>query len=56
MAFKLWHFSKKCVGMSGRSLRRLPMKALGLYTYSERPSVDEVLDAIQLAIDDRETN
>ncbi|OJD32733.1 pachytene checkpoint component pch2 [Diplodia corticola] len=50
-AFRLWLLAKKCVGLSGRSLRGLPMKALGLYTYAERPSVSEMLDALQLAVD-----
>lgn len=51
LAMKLWHFSKKCIGTSGRSLRRLPSKAIGLYTYSNRPSISEVLEALDTMVE-----
>ncbi|GME32733.1 pachytene checkpoint component pch2 [Neofusicoccum parvum] len=51
LAMKLWNFSKRCHGMSGRSLRRLPSKAVGLYTYSDHPSISEALQALQMTLD-----
>lgn len=51
IARKLWYFARQCFGMSGRNLRRLPSKAVGLFTYSEQPTVEEVLDALQMTVD-----
>ncbi|EKG14659.1 ATPase AAA-type core [Macrophomina phaseolina MS6] len=50
-AMKLLNISKQCLGMSGRKLRKLPSKAVGLYTYSDQPSVEEVLEALQKTAD-----
>ncbi|TLD39454.1 pachytene checkpoint component Pch2 [Venturia nashicola] len=47
---KLWDIAQKCDGLSGRTLRRLPFLSLAMYTYSEECSVDEGLEALQLAV------
>jgi GTPase SAR1 family protein len=49
---KLWTIAQKCQGLSGRTLRRLPFLALAMYTYGDECSVDEGLEALQLAVAD----
>ncbi|KAL1393643.1 putative pachytene checkpoint component Pch2 [Phyllosticta capitalensis] len=46
-AIRLWRFSEKCEGMSGRALRRLPLKALARHTYSNPVALETLLDALE---------
>ena len=47
---KLQKISEMAVGLSGRSLRRLPTIAMALHTYGDRCTVDEALEALSLEV------
>lgn len=50
MGERLMDIAARCVGMSGRNLRRLPFMSLAMHTYGGAVSVDEALDAIQRCV------
>ncbi|KAF1814875.1 AAA-domain-containing protein, partial [Eremomyces bilateralis CBS 781.70] len=49
---RLWEIAQKCEGWSGRTLRRLPIRALAKYTYGDC-SIDDALDAMAMLVDER---
>ncbi|MCJ1364287.1 T-complex protein 1 subunit beta [Acarospora aff. strigata] len=49
---RLWSIAERSVGLSARTLRRLPALALALYTDRDPCSMDEALTALSQAVDD----
>jgi SpoVK/Ycf46/Vps4 family AAA+-type ATPase len=49
---QLLAISKRCVGFSGRLLRRLPLLALATYTFYEPTPLRDAMEALSRAIDD----
>lgn len=49
---KLWTLAQMCDGVSGRTLRRLPLKALAMHAYSTPYTMNDTLEAIRLVIQD----
>lgn len=48
-ASRIWDLAQSCKGMSGRTLRRLPIACLGLHTYSMSISIDDAVTALATA-------
>ncbi len=48
----LWDIVSRCEGFSGRSLRRIPVLAVALYTHGQSCSIEEALAAVSLAVND----
>ena len=51
-AKKLWDVAEKCESLSGRSLHRLPALALVLHTTSDPCSINEMMEALRIAVED----
>lgn len=49
---KLWAIASKCDGMSGRTLRRLPLKAIAMFAYSTPYSMNDALEALRIAVEE----
>lgn len=49
-AARLWTIAEASTGFSGRSLRRLPILALGLYTHGDPQTVHQALRSLALAV------
>ncbi|KAF2405311.1 pachytene checkpoint component Pch2 [Trichodelitschia bisporula] len=47
---RLWAIAQNCRGFSGRSLRRLPMLSIAMYTYGEACTIEEALHAMATAV------
>lgn len=48
---RLWDLARKCVGFSGRTLRRLPILGLAMFTWGGNCSVDSAITALDNAVD-----
>ena len=51
-ASRLHALSQNCASISGRSLHKLPLMALTMYTYSQTCDMDEAISALQAAFND----
>lgn len=49
--FRVWALSKRCRGLSGRTLRRLPILGLAMYTWGGRLSLDDAVEALEKAVE-----
>lgn len=49
---RIHDIAQLCSGMSGRTLRRLPFLALAMYTYGQRCSLEEAIQALGNAVQD----
>lgn len=47
---RLWEIAQKCEGFSGRTLRRLPLQGLAMFTYGRVCSVDDAVSALEAAV------
>lgn len=47
---RIWEVAQRCQGFSGRSLRRLPILGLAMYTWGGTCSVDEAVGALEEAV------
>lgn len=48
---QVWAVARKCKGMSGRTLRRLPGLALAMYTYSDSCTFTEAMAALNVVVE-----
>lgn len=48
---RLLHIAEQCSGYSGRSLRKLPLKAHAMYLQRKRVSLEQYLNAIAMTIE-----
>lgn len=48
---KTWALAQRCVGLSGRSLRRLPVLGLAKYTWGGACSLSEAVAALTAAVE-----
>jgi pachytene checkpoint protein 2 len=48
---RVWHLAQKCNGFSGRTLRRLPILGLAMYTWGGTVSLDEAVSALEAAVE-----
>ena len=49
---RVWNIAQKCVGFSGRTLRRLPILGLAMYTWGGNCSLDDALSALEAAVNE----
>ena len=47
---RAWALAEKCQGFSGRTLRRLPILGLAMYTGVGNCSLDEAITALEAAV------
>lgn len=47
----VWLLAQKCSGLSGRTLRRLPVLGLAMYTWGGDCSLDDALSALEQAVE-----
>ena len=50
-ACRVWDLALKCQGFSGRTLRRLPILGLAMYTWGGNCSLQDAVSALEAAID-----
>lgn len=48
---RVWALAEKCVGFSGRTLRRLPILALAMYTWGGECSLHDAISALESAVE-----
>ncbi|EMF10196.1 AAA-domain-containing protein [Sphaerulina musiva SO2202] len=48
---RVWALSQKCEGFSGRTLRRLPILGLAMYTWGGNCTLDDAITALTAAVD-----
>lgn len=48
---RVWTLAQKCRGFSGRTLRRLPILGMAMYTWGSDCSLHDALLALEAAID-----
>lgn len=48
---RVWAVAQKCEGFSGRTLRRLPILGLAMYTWGGNCSLDDAVTALNAAVD-----
>lgn len=48
---RVWALSQKCEGFSGRTLRRLPILGLAMYTWGGNCTLDDAVTALEAAVD-----
>lgn len=48
---RLFNIAKQCEGLSGRSLRKIPFLAHAFFLNTEKMSLDQYLDALELCVD-----
>lgn len=48
---RVWEIAEKCEGFSGRTLRRLPILGLAMYTWGGNCSLDDAVSALEAAVD-----
>lgn len=46
---RVWELSQMCEGLSGRTLRRLPIACLGLYVHSMYITIEKAIAALAVA-------
>ena len=50
--YRIWALAQKCHGLSGRTLRRLPILGLAMYTWGgESITLDDAVSALEAAVD-----
>lgn len=49
---KLWAIARRCDGMSGRTLRRLPPMAIAMYAFSKPCTMSDALECLKLAAEE----
>lgn len=47
---KVWALAQRCVGFSGRALRRLPVLGLAMYTWGGACALSEAVAALEAAV------
>jgi hypothetical protein len=52
-AWKLEEIAKRCDGLSGRILRRLPMLAITMWTYTDPCGMNEALEALSVVVNEQ---
>jgi hypothetical protein len=54
---RIWRLAQKCQGFnfSGRTLRRLPVLGLAMYTWGGHIGMDEAIEALEKAVDEEVT-
>jgi hypothetical protein len=54
---RIWRLAQKCQGFnfSGRTLRRLPVLGLAMYTWGGHIGMDEGIEALEKAVDEEVT-
>jgi len=54
---RIWRLAQKCQGfnLSGRTLRRLPVLGLAMYTWGGQIGMDEAIEALEKAVDEEVT-
>jgi hypothetical protein len=54
---RIWRLAQKCQGFnfSGRTLRRLPVLGLAMYTWGGHIGMDEAIEALERAVDEEVT-
>ena len=48
---RVWVLAQKCEGLSGRTLRRLPILGLAMYTWGGACSLDDAVSALEAAVE-----
>ena len=48
---RVWDLAQKCEGFSGRTLRRLPILGLAMYTWGGDCSLDDAVSALEAAVE-----
>lgn len=48
---RVWDLARKCEGFSGRTLRRLPILGLAMYTWGGNCSLDDAVSALEAAVE-----
>lgn len=48
---RVWALAEKCVSLSGRTLRRLPILALAMYTWGGDCSLYDAISALESAVE-----
>ncbi|KAK5134309.1 hypothetical protein LTR08_006738 [Meristemomyces frigidus] len=48
---RVWALAQKCEGLSGRTLRRLPILGLAMYTWGGECSLDDAVSALEAAVE-----
>lgn len=48
---RVWTLAQKCQGFSGRTLRRLPILGLAMYTWGGDCSLDDAVAALEKAVE-----
>ena len=48
---RVWALSEKCKGLSGRTLRRLPILGLAMYTWGGKLTLDDAVEALEKAVE-----
>ncbi|KAF2166587.1 hypothetical protein M409DRAFT_66601 [Zasmidium cellare ATCC 36951] len=50
--WRVWELAKKCEGFSGRTLRRLPILGLAMYTWGGNCSLQDAVSALEAAVNE----
>lgn len=50
--WRVWTLAQKCEGFSGRTLRRLPILGLAMYTWGGNCSLQDAVSALEAAVDE----
>jgi len=48
---RVWALAQRCDGFSGRTLRRLPILGLAMYTWGGNCSLDDAVTALETAVE-----
>ena len=48
---RVWDLSQKCHGLSGRTLRRLPILGLAMHTWGGNVSLNDAVSALEAAVE-----
>ena len=49
--YRVWTLAQRCEGFSGRTLRRLPILGLAMYTWGGHCSLQDAVSALEAAVD-----
>lgn len=50
-AYRLWVLAQSCHGLSGRTLRRLPILGLAMFTWGGAVDIDDAISALEAAVE-----
>ena len=50
-AQRVWTLAQRCHGLSGRTLRRLPILGLAMYTWGGQCTLQEAVSALEAAVE-----